>query len=1002
MDGYLAKYLGDGVLAYFGYPQAHEDDASRGVHAGLGTVNGMNALNQTLAERYLETLEVRVGIHTGLVVAGEMGAGETRESLAIVGETPNVAARLEGLAEPGGIVIGPVTESLVQGQFDCQPLGQKSVKGISKPIDVFAVKAVSKAASRFEASRGKVVRKLVGRDREVERLMGFWHQAVDGHGVFTVVSGEAGVGKSHLVDVVRDGAQRQGGSIVTFQCSPHYGDSPLYPVIGCLERMAGLEASDPAREKRRKLDHLTERLAGTEPHAAPLFAALLSLPPDQCSDLPAMSPPLRKQRTLTALAALFIECCRSSPSLLLVEDAHWMDATTLAMMELLAGELEDLRLLVVVTTRPVWSLPVAGFAHAVTIPLRRLGQDDVLQLMEQVSDGRTFPNEVVKVVMSRSDGVPMFVEELTKAMLESDALVQHDDHFRLKGVIDDLIPATLADLLTSRLDALGEGKDVAQIGSVIGARFEEGLLRHLSEMEQASIALALARLVDADILAEENSAPMPLLRFHHALLRDAAYGSILKRRRKDLHGRIAALIEDKHPEISEKEPETLARHHEAAGNVLVASEYWLKAGRRAVGSGANVETIGHFKRGLRQLALLPADEDRNRKELTFLVTMGPAVLATAGWASAEARDVYQRAGVLSGEIGDVEQSFMALWGTWLFHTAAGEIAKARSLLDQLFELSTRHDDASLRMQAHHAAWGTICWLGEFDTALDHVERGLAIYDPEKHRGDAMKFGGHDPLVCGKVQGGLSRLFKGFPDQARRDAEDGLGLARDLAHPQSIAHALLFGCMLFHHAGDNQTASQWAESLKSLAEDHAMDLALAQVAIFRGWGRAQHGDLDDGLGELRHGLARFKAVGMGLSVEPVKALLAQLLIKTGEFDEAEAELLEAFELAEAKGVHLWKPELHRVMASLVRSRSPNSIDHATKELETSIEIARGQGNRVFELKACMSLAELLADQGHRSEAIAQLSPVVNSFTEGFDMPWLMQAGCLLERINAEAS
>ncbi|MCH7541039.1 MAG: AAA family ATPase, partial [Proteobacteria bacterium] len=789
-EGHIAKYIGDGLLIYFGYPQAHEDDARRAVSAGMGIVAGVGRLNGRLTREHGVELGVRVGIQTGLVVAGEMGGGETREPDAIVGKTPNVAARLERLAEPNTVLIGAATQRLVEGLFECDDLGQQQLKGVSEPIRVFRVRGESAAPSRFEASAEKGLTPLVGREEEIGLLMKRWNQAGDGEGQAVLLSGEAGVGKSRIVRGFRESVGGEAHNRILYYCSPYHRNSALYPVIKQLERALRFETSDDAGRRLGKLEAVLAGLCLPEPEVAPLLASMLSLPAEGRYPAIEASPQLLRRKTLEALLSVIEAMAAQKPVLMLVEDAHWIDPSTLEMLGLLIERLRSARVFLLVNCRPEFEPPWGGHAHVTALRLNRLSRKESAEMIAGVAGGKTLPEEVLEQILARTDGVPLFVEELTKTVLESGLLAEEGGDYVLNGPLPPLaIPASLQDSLMARLDRLAAVKEVAQLAAVLGRTFSYELLAGVSPLAGQELEDALARLEDAELVYRRGVAPELTYEFKHALVRDAAYQSLLKSSRQRHHARIARVLEEKFPTTAEGEPELLAHHYTEGGLAEPAIDYWQKAGRRAMQRSANVEAECHLMKGLAVLESMPQGPERQRREIALQNTLGVCLMPTRGFGNPDVAEAFSRAASISEEEGDARGLFVALRGQGQYQMISGDLGTAREQASRILNLAEDLDDPGILIEAHHLGWSALTFTGDFGAARKHAATGIALYDRERDHRLTYIYSGHDPGVCCRSFGSLALWQLGYPDQALAACRDGEALARELSHPFSVTIAL---------------------------------------------------------------------------------------------------------------------------------------------------------------------------------------------------------------------
>src|SRR5262249_37503793 len=820
-DGYIARYLGDGLLIYFGYPWAHEDDAQRAVRAGLATAARMPYLNsrlrQTLGAQQVAPLQVRIGIHTGLVVVGEMGSEDYRDPTAIVGETPNIAARLQEITEPDTVVISAPTHRLIEGFFACQDLGPHMLKGVSSPVPAYRVLGESGARGRLEVAATRGLTPLVGRDEEVSLLLKCWERAKEGEGQIVLLSGEGGIGKSRLAQVLKERSAGEGHLCLEARCSPYSQNSALYPVIDFLQRSLQFRREESPEEK---LDKLVGALAAYDlvlPEVVPLLAGLLSLPAAQFP-LPVPTPQKQREKTLHAILTWLLKVAERQPVLSVWEDLHWADPSTLELLGLLLEQAALSNLLVVLIFRPDFTPPWAHRSHMTPLALNRLGRRQVEAMVENLTGGKALPAEVVQQVVSKTDGVPLFVEELTKMVLESGLLREADGRYDLTGPLRPLaIPTTLQDSRMARLDRLGPVKEVAQLGATLGREFAYELLQAVWPGDEPNLQQAVSKLLDAEVLYQRGLPPQTRYVFKHALIQDAAYQSLLKSKRKQYHQQIARVLEERFPETKEVQPELLAHHYTEAGLSEQAIPYWQRAGQRASQRWAHVEAISHFTKGLQQLQLLPDTPTRAQQELTLQIALGPVLMASKGYAAPEVEQAFARARELCQRIGETPQLFPVLLGLRSFYTVRGEYHIARQLGEQLLRLAQRVQDPGLLLEAHHALGGTLYWMGEFASVREHVEQVLALYDPQQHRSHAFPSGQDPGVVCLSYTALI--LWKlGYPDQALRRSREASALAKELAHPLSQALALAMTAGFYQCLREGGLAQECAEALLTLSRE----------------------------------------------------------------------------------------------------------------------------------------------------------------------------------------
>jgi TOMM system kinase/cyclase fusion protein len=999
-DGYIAQYLGDGLLVYFGYPRAHEDDAQRAVRTGLGILEAMRQLNARLEGDRSVRLAVRLGIHTGLVVVGEIGGGTKHEQLAL-GEAPNIAARLQSLAEPDTVVISAATYRLIQGFFDCRDLGRHTLKGISTPVPVYRVLEESGAQSRLEVGSTAGLTPLVGREQEVGLLLERWAEAKEGMGQVVLLSGEAGIGKSRLVQALKEHVAAEPQAWLTpCQCFPYYQNTALYPMIDLLERvMLRFEREESPQQKRSKLEGLLVQYGLPVAEAVPLFAALLSLQL-AAEYLPLKMPPeQQKQKTLQALLTMLLRIAAQQPVLFVMEDVHWIDPSTLEFLSLLVDQGPTARILALFTFRPDFSSPWTGRSHLSQITVNRLPRRQAVEMIRQVAHGRALPPEVIEQVLAKTDGVPLFVEELTKMMLESGLLQEWEERYELTGPLPSLaIPATLHDSLMARLDRLAMVKSMAQLGATLGREFSYALLQAVSPWDEGTLQRGLHQLVEAEFLYQRGLPPQATYLFKHALIQEAAYQSLLRSTRRQHHQRIAQVLEVRFPEVCATQPELLAHHYTEAALLAQAIPHWQRAGQRAVERSANLEAVAHLRKGLELVATLPDTPERAQQELLLQTTLGPALIATRGFAAPDVEQAYTRARALCQQVGENPQLFPVLWGLWVFYHVRGESQTARELGEQLLTLAQRVQDRALLLQAHHALGPTFLQLGELPLARAHFEQGIALYDPAQHRSQAFVYGGHDPGICCSAQGAVALWLLGYPDQAVQRSHEALTLARELAHPFSLANALEFASYLHHLRREGLQTQAHAEALMALAREQGFALRVTKARIARGWALAEQGQGAEGAALIRQGLVAEQATGAAKSRAYFLAMLAEASATTGEAEAGLRALAEAVETMQSTGERHHEAELYRLQGELLLACAAEPHAQAEACFQQALVVARRQQAKSLELRAAMSLSRLWQRQGRRHEARQLLAEVYGWFTEGFDTADLQEARALLDELS----
>ncbi len=985
--GFVAKYMGDGVLAYFGYPEAHEDDAERAVRAGLAVVEAAPKLVTAAGS----PLHVRIGIATGLVVVGDLvGSGEAQER-GVVGETPNLAARLQGIAEPDGVVIADGTRRLLGDLFELGDLGLKDLKGFAKSVRVWAALRESRVESRFEALHPSGLTALVGREEECELLLRRWRRAKAGEGQVALLSGEPGIGKSRLTAELQERLRDERHIRLLHFCSLQHRDSALYPFISRIERAAGFEREDDAAARLDKLEALLAKSGEVNVERAGLFAELLGLAPEGRYPAPPADPQRRREMTLVALLDELVTLSRQRPALLIFEDAQWADSTSLELLDRMVELAPRLPVLMIVTFRPEFSAPWMGQAHVTSLSLNRLAGRETAALVDGVTGGISLPPEILDRIVQHTDGVPLFIEELTKNLLEGGLLREEAGGYALA------IPSSLQDALMARLDRLAGAKQVAQTAAIIGREFSYELLRAVTALSDDELRRALRRLVESELIFQRGDPPQARYTFKHALVQDAAYHSLLRANRSVQHRRVAEALEKLFPETAETQPELLAYHYTEAGLAEPAIANWLRAGQRAARRAANIEAIDHLRRGLVLLEVLPDRAAHADEELTILLALGPALMSTRTTTAPEIQEVYGRARQLARDTGKVKELFATVLGIWMVAYSSGDCEVARNYTSELMSIAQNQSDPGYLLQAHHCAWAMELYIGNFEAAHKHVEAGLPLYDKEAHRDHAVLYVGHDPYPCGYVFDALALQALGRPDRALAQLERGLALARERAHPPTLIHVFgMWGDAGFLRRDPRRIMSLVGEWL-SLTSEFGSSVGVANAMMARGWATTMMGDFEVGLAELRDGVDRWRSTGSKAWGPNRLGRAVSAFIEAGEVDESVALLAEAFQAMEGSGQRWYEAELHRLQGLLAASSRARTAE-AEACFENAISVAHSQGARLFELRAAVALSRLQCAPEQRKRRTALLGSIYGPFTEGFDTADLKEARALLDKLE----
>ncbi|WP_271553242.1 adenylate/guanylate cyclase domain-containing protein [Bradyrhizobium sp. CCBAU 45394] len=992
-EGFVAKYMGDGVLAYFGYPRAHEHDAERAVRAGLALVEAVPRL-----ELITECgLQVRIGIATGLVVVGDLtGSGEAQER-GVVGETPNLAARLQTLAQPGMVVIAPSTRRLTGGYFDYRELGGVALKGFGEPVSAWQVVAESAVESRFEAQHEIALTPLIGREEEVELLRRRWRQAEKGEGRVVLLVGEAGIGKSRLTRALLEGLAAEPHLRLRYFCSPHHRNSALFPVISQIEHAAGFLRDNTAEQKLAKLDLLLAR-AAAEPEAVDLITDLLSLPARHPAPEP--SPQQRKEKTLAALLAQVDGLAQEQPVLILFEDLHWIDPTSLELLTAIVDRVQRLPVLLLATARPEFMPPWPSHAHVTALSLTRLSRRECVALVEQITGGKVLPDEILEQILARTDGVALFIEELTKTVIEGDMLIDMGDRYTMAGPLPSLaIPTTLHDSLMARLDRLAPVKEVAQIAACIGRDFDYDLLAAVSGMPEDGLRSALEALRHAELVIPRGLSG-ELFSFKHALVRDAAYAGLLKSRRVQLHAAIARAIEQSFAHLVETEPETLAHHLTEAGLPEKAAGYWLRAGKIAASRYANIEAIAHMRRGIEAVRRFPSGATNDRLELDLQFVLGPCLIATQGVRSNAYAATVTRARELCERLGDTpEYPHVIQWSAYM-HFVRAELPQALDGFTAALGLAEAAENRPAAVNAMRTVGATLLFMGRLVEGRRMLERSLAEFDMcDEAESLATRATAWDAGVAGNLQLSWTLWALGYPDMARARMGVALQRAEAIGHPHTEAYGAYYASVLHAFCRAPAVAHAHAERCLALSEEHGFELWRNRSRAVRRICANQFDPSSDSLAAVSGELAEFVGTGYQISSTALYALLSQAFLARRQLMSAREIVGKGLATAEQTSERFLEAELLRQKArALVIEGGPGVLTDAQKLLEESRALAQSQKARSLELRAAADLARLHRDQGRYAEARELLTPVYSWFTEGFDTPDLQEAKALLEELG----
>jgi class 3 adenylate cyclase len=989
-DGFVAKYMGDGVLIYFGYPQAHEDDAERAVRAGLALIEAVGKLP------IQEPLQARIGVATGLVVVGDLiGSGEAQER-GVVGETPNLAARLQGVAAPNTVVIAEGTRRLLGNFFELQDIGARDLKGIAGPVRAWAALRARSVESRFEALRTSGLTALVGREEESELLLRRWSRAKTREGQVVLITGEAGIGKSRITAALLERLTGEPHTRLRYFCSPQHSDSAFYPLIGQMERTAGLAHDDPPQTRLDKLDAVLAQTS-TSIQDAGLFAEMLSLPNDGRYPALDFTPEQRRQRTLEALATQLATLARQNPVLMIFEDVHWIDPTSLEALGRIVDRIKALPTLLIVTFRPEFNAPWVGQSNVTSLTLNRLGERDAAAIIAHfVGNKGLLAADVIAEIVERTDGIPLFVEEMTKAVLEAESEGEVRRTVTAVPPPALAVPPSLHASLMARLDRLGPAKEVAQIGAAIGREFSHALLAAVVGKPEGELRSGLDRLIDAGLLFQQGVPPHSTFRFKHALIQDAAYGTLLREARRDLHARIAKTLKEHFAHIRDTQPEILAHHYFEAGSADGAIEWWSKAGDRAMRGSAYDEASTHLEKAI-ALAETRFDNPAQRLLRLRLQTMhGNALLHARGQTAKGTAASFTRARELAAEVEDLTERASAYYGLWGVAYAGADLTLMREVAETFLVDATRWPESPETGFAYRLVASTRWFEGNYVDSRVHFERAVAVYDWARESNRVSHFS-YDPGVVIMSNYALTLWPLGDIGRATHSVERALSLAMQSGDVPTIAVAHNYFCLFEAIRRNPDRAEPHAEATFEIGRKHGLPNSLAFGKFFVGWSRWRAGN-PDGEARMREGNALIRGLKFRLFEPLISAVLAEVQAEAGHLEEGLATLdAQLAEIADT-GQRWYEAEVNRMRGELLLNLQPPDVAAAEVAFMRAAEVARSQQTRIFELRAALSLAKLYRATGRNSGMRELLVAAVACFTEGPELPEVAEVNRLLASLD----
>ncbi len=992
-DGHVANYLGDGIVTYFGWPHAFEDQAERAVRAGLAAVAAVGSLETTAGG----PLAARVGIATGQVVVGDLSGDVSHQSDAISGRTPNLAARIQELAEPGEVVIEAATRQLVGANFDLADGGRHELKGLPDPVAVWRVTGRSAVESRFEAYHQSGMTPFVGRETEIGLLLDRWGQARGGEGQVLLLSGEAGIGKSRIVDVLRE---RIGGeaTVVHFQCSPYHQNSPFYPYTTQFEHAAGFAAGDDNDEKLGKLESLLLDCERPKAQTTALIGAMLGLATEDRYPPLEMSPERQLEETHVAMLQQLGALSGKGPVVVIAEDLHWSDPSSLEQISRTIDFIDKLPVLLLLTCRPEFTPSWPSHQHSTMLTLNRLSREQREAMIARVTGGRDLPAEVLAQIVERTDGVPLFVEELTKTVLESGLVAERDGAFELTGALPGLgIPASLQDSLVARLDRLSPVKEVAQVAAAIGREFSRPLLEAVAPMGGNELSEALQQLVNSELVFRRGAPPNESYQFKHALVRDAAYEGMLISQRQQLHQKIADRLEQLWPELADEQPELLALHLSEAGNADRAVDFWLKAGEASFNRSANAEAKAHLEKGIEQIEQLPDTEARRSRELTLRAYHVNAIMRWHGYTAPELADRVEDVLRLCEQSPEHPYFFGAVRNVAAYHAVSGRIEAAWQVMALLSREADRQDDILGKLVDQHMQGYLFQVQGDFLKSREHFERAIAYFNPDDRARMTAQFG-DDFQTNNKCLLALTEQSLGHLDRALELVTDGRREARIAPAPQWLCYAEFFTCYLLCLRGEAEGVLERTTRLNEMGENAMAGMWQLGAMTASGWAKILLNRRDEGKTELRVSMDMAREGHLMANTGIYAAVLGETELADGNFDAARREIESGLAYCEASTERWHEAELLHQLGRLELAEHPDRQVDATHPLSKSLDLSRRQDARFFELRTAMTIARHWHAGGRTPEARELLAPIHGWFTEGLDTPDLLAAKALLDELN----